>query len=206
MMGYSILIPHKSTPHNDLALTLNLTMLDENSTQVPEDVRVMTENEDPYMLWNRYGEQARSEALVFSNSDVLMAPGWDIMVKHVDDNSIVTGYLIEPGVIGVAACNIHKDFGKAPDKFHRRAFESFCATYGAGVPEVVEERAWYMPCVMTKAFFLRMGKFPCDNAFPHPNDILFWNSCVERGARLLRARSFAYHFQCLSNIEHDYKR
>lgn len=203
--GISILIPHKTTPLNDAALSLNLSMLYENTRTDNLEVLIMREKKDPYVLWNEYAQKAKHEHLVFSNSDVLFAKNWDVYFqKHVNDNSIVTGYLVECGVIGVASQNIAKNFGTQCASFDRMAFENFCATHP--VPEVKEERGWYMPCIMTKTFFSKMGMFKTELPFPNPNDSIFWEHCIANGATLTRVKSFAYHFQNLSNTTHDYKR
>lgn len=204
----SILIPHKSTPLNDICLDLNLKMLEEN-TKSEYEVILMYEKQDPYALWNRYARTAKSDLLIFSNSDVLMAPNWDVqLVTHADNNSIITGYLVECGAIGIASQNIDRNFGRNPSKFDRQGFEDFCQEFALKrqIPDIKNERGWYMPCLMTKEFFSRMGGFPCDLPFPHPNDIKFWEHCLKQGAILKRANSFAYHFQNLSNQEHDFKR
>ena len=205
MTGITILIPHKSTPLNDKCLEINKTMLKENTANKEYELIIMYAPKDPYALWNEYVPMAKYDHIVFSNSDVLMAKNWDVnFQKHVDDNSIVTGYLAECGVIGVASQNIPKNFGKSPLSFNRIAFENWAASYNAS--EVKEERGWYMPCIMTRQFFLRMGSFPTEKPFPNPNDIIFWERCLKNGAKLKRVKSFAYHLQNLSNQEHDYKR
>jgi len=194
----SIIIPHKITGLNNKALSINIESLLENTTQ---DFELLIDTEVPrcpYTIWNEYAEIAKGEYLIFSNSDVIMAPGWDInMVKYCDDNTIVVGYLAEAGNIGVAEANILIDFGKTPDVF--RKYDFYLWSKAQNVPEVLKERGWYMPCCVKKEWFLSTGGFPTDLPFPNPNDILFWNHCVDvLGTTLLRVDSFAYHFQNLS--------
>jgi hypothetical protein len=180
-------------------------MFRENTTSQDYEVIVVRGFNDPYVFWNLYSDYARSEVLVFFNNDMLPAPGWDeLMLKHVDDNSLVMGYLVEPGVISPASQNIHKDFGRKPETFQRKSFEDFCANTQA--EEAKSELGWYMPVMLTKSFFIRMGRYPTDQPFPHPNDVAFWDRCVGQGAKLVRVRSFAYHFQGMSNPDHDKNR
>lgn len=205
MPGLSILIPHLSSPLSDMSLYLCFQMFRENTTNKNHELIVVQGFTNPYNFWNVYSDRAQHEHIVFFNNDMLPAPGWDTeMQAHVDDNSLVMGYLVEPGVVPVARQNIEKDFGRSPFSFKRKDFESFCATYEA--PEVKEELGWYMPVMMTRTFFARMGKYPTEPPFPHPNDIAFWDHCKGKGAKLVRVRSLAYHFQNLSNPAHDSKR
>lgn len=201
----SILIPHYSTPSCDAALNLCIQMFRENTSCKNYELIVVHGFSDPYVFWNEYADHAQSNNLVFFNNDMLPAPGWDeFMLKHVTDNTLVMGYLIEPGVISPAPQNIHRDFGRTPNSFRRREFEEFCRAHE--VPEVTQEMGWYMPVMLTLPFFAKMGKYPTIPPFPHPNDIAFWNHCESRGAELRRVRSFAYHFQGLSNPVNDKNR
>jgi hypothetical protein len=202
---YSILIPHYSTPESDEALHLCIRMLRENSLRKDYELIVVQGYRDPYVFWNEYAERAKHEALAFFNNDMLPAPGWDeFPMKHLTDDALIMGYLVEPGVIAPADQNIRRDFGRRPSTFRRKEFEDFCTAQE--VPEVSEQMGWYMPVALTKSFFRRMGGYPIQAPFPHPNDIAFWDHCRAQGARLLRVRSFAYHFQGMSNPENDRNR
>jgi len=198
MPDITIIIPHKSTVSNDKAMMLNISMLLKNTRNSLEIIIDTEVPKDPYKIWNEAAKIARSDILVFSNSDVLMAKDWDTwFFEHMQDNAILVGYLVEPGNIGVASENIHRDFGRTPDTFDRDAFEGFAEC--SKVPIIKEERGWYMPCAVWKEWFLSTGGFDTTLGFPNPNDILFWNKCVkEYGTKLFRVRSFAYHFQAQS--------
>lgn len=202
---FSVLIPHYSTPNCDAALGLCIQMLRENTTSKGYELIVVHGFSDPYVFWNVYSDRAQHETLVFFNNDMLPAPGWDeFMLKHVTDNALVMGYLVEPGVIPPADQNLREDFGRTPATFRRTEFENFCKQQD--VPEVASEMGWYMPVMLTRSFFSRMGKYPTAAPFPNPNDIAFWNHCVANGADLVRVRSFAYHFQGMSNPANDKNR
>ena len=205
-MNLSILIPHKSTPKNDQALELNLKMLRENTREQDREVIVVENYGDPYLMWNEYAKHARGRVLAFTSSDMLPAPDWDVfMLKHVHDNAVVTGYLVEPGVIGVAPQNIQVDFGRSPETFRREMFEKACGKYD--FPEAVPGRGWYMPVMWTKDFFLnRLGGYHFIKPFPYHNDIHTFEKCEQLGAEFIRTRSFHFHFQALSFTEHDARR
>src|SRR4030065_245347 len=195
----SIIIPHKRKDLNHQALALNIAMLNDNTHNSYELIIDTECPRDPYKIWNEVAKTARADILVFSNSDVLMAPFWDVFfVGHMKENAIFTGYLVEPGNVGVAQQNIHKDFGRFPNTFRRQEFEHFAKH--VKVPDIKEERGWYMPCAISKEWFLSTGGFDTTLGFPNPNDILFWNKCIEElGTKLYRCNSFAYHFQALSD-------
>lgn len=197
----SIIIPHKPGNMNNMALQLNLDALLRNTVSSFELIIDTQTPCDPYKIWNAASILARGDILVFTNSDVIMAPGWDEMfVKHMVDNAILTGYLVEPGNIGVAPINIHQDFGKTPVEFQSLQFERFAEEHGSNKPEILAERGWYMPCAFLKDWFNWTGGFDTTLGFPHPNDILFWEHCrTNLGTSLYRVRSYAYHFQGLTH-------
>jgi hypothetical protein len=200
MPELSILIPHKPRPSNDKALKLaidSIMRFTSHSYELIIDTKVPG---DPYVLWNEMAEQARGGVLVFSNSDVIFAPGWEKMILYAMPNEIATGYIVEPGNIGVAPVNIKRNFGKTPDEFDEAGFHSFIGKHGA--IDIKEERGWYMPCAMNREWFLSTGGFPTDKPFPEPNDIAFWEDCKTRlGTKFMRAKSYSYHFQAQSTRE-----
>lgn len=197
----TIIIPHKRTPLNDQALNLNLQMLQANTINDYELIVDTEYPKDPYKIWNEAAKSARGDILIFTNSDVLMGPNWDMfMTTYIRDNCIVTGYLLEPGTIGVASVNIHLDFGRTPETFRRNDFEEWVRNNKNRYTEAIEQRGWYMPCAVYREWFNWTGGFDTTLGFPNPNDILFWDKCVrDFGTRLERVRSFAYHFQNLSS-------
>ena len=203
MLDCSIIIPHKPAISNNKALELNIKMLLRH-TNIQYELIIDSEHpKDPYRIWNEVVKKVRSNVVVFSNSDVIFGPGWDILVCNVNPNQIITGYLVEPGNIGVAEANIYKDFGKTPDDFDIMAFENFVRgeTQHIEIGNIFkQERGWYMPCAMDREWFLDVGGFPMELGFPNPNDAIFWDKCVaDYNTTLLRVPSYAYHFQNLSS-------
>lgn len=203
-MKTDIIIPHKHTGLNDQCLKLCIEMLRENSSRgTITNIIVDDSDRDPYEIWNQQSIISDADIVVFTNTDVLMGPMWDTIIKFVKPNSIVTGYLIECGAIPVHHLNIERHFGKTPASFMRTEFENFCIEHGKTVPEIKEERAWYMPCAMDRKWFVSTGGFDMKlGSFREhkPLDIYFWETCIKQhGFILLRAKSYAYHFQNLSN-------
>jgi len=203
MPQIAVIIPHKRMPENDKSLMLNIDMLLSNSKLSLEILIDSETPSDPYRIYNELAEKARSDVIVFTNSDVLMAPGWDYPFwDHVEYNSIVTGYLVEAGNVGVADVNVAKDCGKTPDAFNRIGFEQYVSQLRNIIdPGVKEERAWYMPCAMHREWFLSTGGFDLSHGgFPAPIDIEFWNHCRDvYHTKFLRVNSFAYHFQAMTH-------
>lgn len=200
MPDMTIVIPHKSTPMNDKALQINLESLLRNTVHSYELIIDTECPKDPYKIWNEAATFARGKILVFTNSDVIMARGWDEPFFHfMEDNAILVGYLVEPGNIGVASENIQADFGRTPYNFDQQRFEDFVTSKVYSTPAMKHERGWYMPCAFYKDWFNWTGGFDTTLGFPNPNDILFWNKVTSQlGTKLLRVNSFAYHFQALS--------
>ena len=197
----SIIIPHKRTSMNNISMVMNFDMLLHNTVNSFELIIDTESPKDPYRIWNESAVAARGDILVFTNSDVLMAPGWDEMfVKHMQDNAILVGYLIEHGTtIGVARENVYRSFGKDPIEFNCLKFENWVSTHRNNVPECKEGRGWYMPCAFRRDWFLRTGGFDTTLGFPNPNDSMFFDKCRDTlGTKFYRIRSFAYHFQSLS--------
>lgn len=202
----SICIPHKPGRMNDQALGLNLGTLLAHTGGLNLEILIdATVPGDPYAIWNDMAKRANADVLIFTNSDVIMGPGWAGPYLYAcEPNTIVTGYLVEPGNIGVASQNITMNFGRTPDTFDREAFEAWAIEAAAERPPVVGERGWYMPCAVDRKWFLSTGGFDTTEAFPCPNDIKFWDKCMEDPTfRLLRVNSLAYHFQNLTARDYD---
>lgn len=194
ILDLSIIIPHKPGPSNDKALRLALDSIIRFTTLNYEIIIDATVPGDPYEIWNSTAQQARGRILIFTNSDVIFAPGWDSLGIYIGPNVIATGYILEPGNIGVAPVNIHADYGKHPDNFDEAGFHSYIEKHKAA--EIKEERGWYMPCAMDRLWFLSTDMFPTEKAFPNPNDIIFWEKCKnDLGTKFMRVKSYSYHFQ-----------
>jgi len=199
---FTIIIPHLHTKMNDECLSINLQMLRDNTIS-PYEVIVDDRDMDPYEIWNDQIFKAKTDIVVMSNTDVLMAPGWDSMVGYCAPNAIVTGYLVECGVILTHPVNISCNFGKSPSTFNRIEFEKFVSEKSQTVPHIKEERGWYMPCAVNRDWFVSTGGFDMSKGSFRkkiPLDIYFWDACIKiPGFKLFRANSFAYHFQNLSD-------
>jgi len=199
----SIILPHLHTSICDESLSLCKRAIASYTSAVYELIIDDTPNKCPYKKYNEGAKKAKYEILIFCNTDMIFAPGWDIMVKFVEDNVIVMGYLVESGRVGVASQNIEKDFGKLPSIFRQQEFEKFCLEHARknNIPEIKQEMGWYMPCAVNKKWFLNKGGFDTHKkVFPECLDVDYFEKCKKDSRfKLLRAKSYAYHFQALSN-------
>lgn len=205
----SVLIPHKANEWNDACLELTKKMLKENTSNeyellVEED----TVGGAVYTIWNRMARDAKFPILVWGNSDVVFAPGWDEpVVEHMDSFDYLGFYLVECGMIGVHQNNIHRDFGSLASTFDRSGFEKFAADIVGDRPVTLIDQGrpsdhrvnagfgWYSPSAMKQDYFLAHGGFGENPPFPHCQDSSFMQKCYLDGMRLARVRTVAYHFQ-----------
>lgn len=207
--GISLIVPHTPRPYLQELLPTFFKMYTENTVNKKLEIILIQGWTEPYECWNHYAKAARYEHICLLSDDVLVAPGWDVnMQKYLDDDSIVMQYCVEPGLIGVASQNIKMNFGRKLSEFKRKEFEDYAEKLAQEVPEVkYGEMGWYQPVMMTKTFFFgKHGGYPTERPWPNPMDMLFWERAIAKGAKLVRARSFSYHFQNMSNPSEDYKR
>lgn len=229
---FSIIFPHLKTPQNDECLTICLDYIKKN-TKHPYELIICLDDPskprwDPYKSWNEVIPLAKSDNIIFSNTDVIFTKNWDVpFVNNFNENTIITQYLIECGAIGVHMNNIQKDFGKTPTTFNYNALQNFANTNPNApctkhlreekrarhngiydykcpcrrlTPEVSEELGWYMPSYMHRKLFIRAGMFKTDVPFMYrPNDAILFEDCQKLGAKIIRVKSYAYHFQNLSH-------
>lgn len=102
MTAFTVLLPHKRNPGNDRSLSVCLDCLFANTVN---DFRLNIDaayDQPLYPRINAMVEAATTEVCVYWSSDIFAAPGWDdAMLQAWSPNTIVTGVLVEPGMIGV---------------------------------------------------------------------------------------------------------
>lgn len=200
MADISILIAHKHEATNDEALKIALDMIVSNTVH---DYELLVDTTTPtgvYGAYNRLAERASAPYVVFTNSDVFLAPGWDAaMLEEATPSVIVTGVIVECGAIPVAAANVEKNFGMTPQTFRRQAFEQWVAEE----QPLPEGEGWYFPSMHYRRWFLEQGGFDVSRGeFPEVwLDKFYWDYWRACGFGIRHVRSYSYHLQCYSDIE-----
>lgn len=201
----SIIFPHLRQDANDKALQIALSCIVDNTALDYElMIESVAERRDIYGVLNNMARRAKSEWIVFSNSDVFFAPGWgEPMYEAREVNTIVTGIICECGAIGVADVNWHIDFGMTPQTFRRAEFEEWVEAEGQRAYDTkrIHERGWYFPCLLNRDEFLKQGGFDTTRGiFPEePLDIFFWDNWAATGHGFKRVKSFCFHLQFYSS-------
>lgn len=201
----TIAFPHLREPKNDKALRIALDCIVDNTNLDYElMVEAVATRRDIYAVINDMARRAKSDWLVFSNSDVFFAPNWaEPLYQAREPDTIVTGLIAECGAIGVNDLNWKIDFGRNPQAFKRSAFEVWAAGEGgefAWQDKRRNARGWYFPCLIHRPTFLELGGFDTTRGqFPDPLDMWFWEKWIEAGKGFKRVKSFCYHLQAYSD-------
>ena len=156
---------------------------------------------DVYGMFNLGATKAKEDWILFFNDDMYFPPGWDILDSFIfQDRSIVTFNVVEPGYVGVNEKNIKQDFGQTIESFDKNGFQEFCDNYNAKNFGIGCEPGlgWYMPVLFPKKLFNDFGQYPTFPPFPHPNDILFFETLRRNSVDFYRLNCCIYHFQRLS--------
>lgn len=203
----SIIIPHLRNTDNDKALKVaHACIVDNTDLDYELIVEAVATRRDIYPVLNNMAHRARAEWLVFSNSDVFMAPGWaSAMYAARDESAIVTGIIAECGAISVAADNYELHYGVTPETYDRAGFEAWVAQEGATIysHKAHQLRGWYFPCLLNKRVFNHSGGFDSSiGSFPQDAcDMAYWDKWAASGKHFRRVNSWCYHLQNFTSEE-----
>lgn len=204
--AFSILLPHKRNPGNDAALSICMEMLNANTVSPDFELLLSCAVDRPlFPAIDRLFRQAETEYLVFWNSDMFPAPGWDkAMLEAAAYDTIVNPILVEPAVMGIYPDNVEWDFGRRPETFRRRDFEEWTQQETCPVPG---GEGFFAPYLIARQRYLDMGGFDLSGDLTGfvPRDIDFYAKHKARGGKVVRTRAYVYHLQRYSDIHEQQK-
>ncbi len=157
-------------------------------------------NLGPYRSWNKGAKIAKKEILCFITDDQYFAKGWDIgIMKFMKENLIISGQLVEPGVLLPSFPTIVKDFGDGANNFKEKEFLNFAKN-------IKEDRLvdgiFFIPLAIFKKKFFELNNFPTRGKFGTksiPNDQQFVKKSIQRGLQFRTSLAgISYHFQAAS--------
>jgi hypothetical protein len=170
--------------------------LNKNTTNPFELVEVVDYN-DVYRAFNDGVKQAKHENVICICDDMFVSKGWDEpYLKHADGKMILTGHLVESGIIPVSPKNIELNCGDNPQNFDYQKFQSYVDAQTCSEIEQ-DKKGWYMPILFYKSKFI---DYPNEIKFPHPNDITLIDHILpSNGFSFAQVNSFVYHLQVASS-------
>lgn len=207
----TIILPHKNNPGNNAALSICIDTLMANTRSEFNLLVSAAYNQPLFPAIDRLIRQSQTDVIVFWNSDMFPAPGWDEpMLEQFHYNTIVTNIVTEPGAIGIFTDNVEWDFGRKPETFRRADFEAWATSGHAPVPS---GEGWYAPYMMSQQRYLDIGGIDLDasdvkasDGFnTRPLDIDMFNKHKRLGGFVRRAVSYVYHLQHFSEPEEQTK-
>lgn len=168
-----------------------------------------------YRAYNFATRAANSEYCLLVNSDMAYTPGFltKILLQR-DKDSFVVAKLVESGTLKPGPLAAKKNFGKTLQQFRRKAFYKYALRKEE---HGVAEGGLFMPLLVSREVFLKLGGFPEGNITPGSLDSYIQNErfeiakpgtiCVSGDEALFKKaklkgikhvtslRSIAYHFQ-----------
>lgn len=197
--GITVIMPHAINPENDRVMELNKKMLAENTRGNYELIYLanMRRPDLVYRGWNMLFESAKYELVLWSNTDLLLAPGWDVPIHELaKTEDWISLRVVECGAIPSYHTMISKDFGWTASTFDRPGFETFVAQDIQTRPVSEQGWVWYCPSIIKKSKWKELGGFKEQPIFPHPQDIEFKERAIAAGWRFcISNHSYSYHLQ-----------
>lgn len=170
----------------------------QNTTNSFELVEMVDYN-DVYRAFNEGVKKAKHENVICICDDMFVSQGWDEMyLENADGETILTGHLIESGIIPVHPKNLLWSCGDTPQNFDYEKFENYVNVIKNDYPNKIDnKKGWYMPILFYKSKFI---EYPNEIKFPHPNDITLIDEILpNKGFKFAQVKSFVYHLQVASS-------
>lgn len=151
------------------------------------------------LLYNKGTEMARTEAVTFFHSDMIITPNFVANVlKHLTPGTVVSSTRIEPPLHPPGPEKIVRMFGFEPEEFDRKSFEEEVD----GLENSAENKdqttnGMFVPWTIYTEDFLSIGGFDSLFAPMELDDSDLANRLFLNGISLIQARdSFVYHMTC----------
>ena len=164
-----------------------------------------------YRAYNFATSKAQGDFVVFINSDMAFTPGWfESLWQAYNGANCVSSRLVESGKLRSGQYGVERDFGRDYSSYQEFEFQQYARDL---VESKLEDGGLFMPLLIRKEHFLRVGGYPEGNIIPgcdldHPVMARQGEACIS-GDNVLMLKlktvginhqtafdSLVYHFQC----------
>jgi len=147
-----------------------------------------------YRCWNYCVESSSAEYVCLVNSDMAFSPGWlEALERRLDGHTLPCSRLVEPGIIRPGEHAIEIDLGRDPRTF---PWVSWHALSNDLREDRTEPGGLFMPCVLHRETFLRVGGYPHGNVDGISGDVILFNKMAAAGFKHVTCfDSLVYHMQ-----------
>ncbi len=147
-----------------------------------------------YRCWNYCVESSCAEYVCLVNSDMAFSPGWlEALERRLDGWTLPVSRLVEPGFIRPGEHAVEIDLGRDPRTF---PFDAWVSLAGDISEDRTATGGLFMPCVLHRETFLRVGGYPHGNVDGASGDkILFDKMAAEGFQHVTCFDSLVYHMQ-----------
>lgn len=165
-----------------------------------------------YRCWNYCVESSKAEYVCLVNSDMAFSPGWlEALERRLDGKTIPCSRLVEPEfirpegqVLTTGKHGIAVDLGRNPATFPMESWHKMAEDLAE---DRVEPGGLYMPCVLHRETFLRVGGYPegnlarqigatrLDMGVLSGDEYLFWKMAQQEFRHVTCFDSLVYHMQ-----------
>lgn len=164
-----------------------------------------------YRAWNFAAKKAQGDYIVFINSDMAFTPKWlENLTSALNGSNCVASRLVESGKLKSGQYGIEKNFGRTANQYKENNFQTYAGTIQE---HSVKDGGLYMPLLIRKKDFLKVGGYPEGNIKKNSNifnpKIAKQGDCLISGDVVLMQKlatigvkhqtsfaSLVYHFQC----------
>lgn len=147
-----------------------------------------------YRCWNYCVESSNAEYVCLVNSDMVFSRGWlEALERRLDGKTLPVSRLVEPGFLRPGQHAIEIDLGRDPVNFPFDSWEMMASDLSQAR---TEPGGLFMPCILNREAFLRVGGYPHGNVNGRSGDAILFEKMAEAGFQHVTCfDSLVYHFQ-----------